>query len=261
MNLKYITCSDPRNHNSIEEMFGLWRIDPRVEIAVQMHPKKVSPETERYKWICEMLHQLTIRKGDYNFAVHINQDWCIDLVKGHMPEELGVILHAKKPLGGDIPLVKRIQLNMPQTAVNEFNPRVVKSVVDYFRDQGQEVIFQYNNLTKDAVEQLHQTRAEFSLLFDASGGRGELPKSWESPIYPGQHMQGYAGGLRPENVSANLDKIAEVAGIFPTWIDAEGGLQSETGELKPDSKPVKLFNSARAAEYIQSALAWEQKAR
>ncbi|MFQ6703913.1 MAG: hypothetical protein ACLRFP_02410 [Alphaproteobacteria bacterium] len=41
MKLKYITCSDPREHNSIKSIMELARM-PNAEIAVQCHPSKMS---------------------------------------------------------------------------------------------------------------------------------------------------------------------------------------------------------------------------
>lgn len=247
MNIKYITCSDPRNYNAIYELFDLWDIDPRVEIAVQMHPGKVSPGTERYNWIKDLFHALY--GYNENLAIHVNNDWCDDICNGKVPDELKPFFHATNDHCK--PIVKRIQLNMPQKTADNFNPQKLKSVIDYYSEyHDKDFIIQYNMRTKNAAEQLHKTRAKFQLLFDASGGKGELPRAWQSPVYPIFHQQGYAGGLRPENVSENLDKISNVAGVFPTWIDAEGG-------LKTDDK----FDAKRAAEYIRNTLAWEQKHR
>ena len=247
MHIKYITCSDPRNYNSHDEIFDLWNIDPRVEIAVQMHPGKVSPGTDRYNWIKDLFHALY--GFDENLAIHVNNDWCDDICNGKVPDELKPFFNATNDHCK--PIVKRIQLNMPKKTADNFNPKKLKPVIDYYSDcYDKDFIIQYNIRTKDAVEQLHKTGAKFQLLFDASGGKGELPRAWQSPVYPIFHQQGYAGGLRPENVSENLDKISNVAGQFPTWIDAEGG-------LKTDDK----FDSKRAAEYIRNTLAWEQKHR
>ena len=69
MHIKYITCSDPRAHNSFDEMIGLWNTDPRVEIAVQMHPGKVSPGTDRYEWISELVDYLYCVPQRYNFIL------------------------------------------------------------------------------------------------------------------------------------------------------------------------------------------------
>lgn len=254
MNIRYITCSDPRNHNTVYELCDLWDIDPRVEIAVQMHPNKVSPGTERYEWIKDVFHVL-YGFPHKNLAIHVNNDWCDDICNGKIPDELKMLFDAYNC--SLQPIVGRIQLNMPQKTADNFNPAKLNRIINEYKNK--EFIIQYNARTQNAVQQLHKIGANFSLLFDASGGRGESPKSWQKPVYPVFHQQGYAGGLKPENVDTELDKIAKVAAQFPTWIDAEGGLQTPTGELKPDGTPIKLFDAARAAAYIKNALAWEQK--
>ena len=85
----------------------------------------------------------------------------------------------------------------------------------------------------------------FSMLFDASGGRGISPDTWRAPVMP-NHKMGYSGGLSPENVADNLDKINMVLPVgYNTWIDAEGKLKD------PDTKQ---FDTLRAEQYIQNAI-------
>ena len=55
MQLKYITCSDPREFNDAYKIIDLTQISPRVEIAVQMHPSKASPGMPRYEWFGKLV--------------------------------------------------------------------------------------------------------------------------------------------------------------------------------------------------------------
>ena len=65
MRINSITCSDPRDYNSYQDLVGLWETDPgRVEIAVQMHEGKVSPGTERYEWVKDVVDKLS-----YEFSI------------------------------------------------------------------------------------------------------------------------------------------------------------------------------------------------
>ena len=246
MKLKYITCSDPRNYNSHDEMFNLWNIDPRVEIAVQMHPGKVSFDTERYNWIRQLTDALYYIPQKYNLAIHVNNDWCNDICNGIIPQELRPLIELRQWFI-DKPIVGRIQLNMPQKTADNFNAEKLKRVIDFYKNQ--DFIIQYNDRTKDAADALHKTGAKFDLLFDASGGRGIDADAWRAPVSD-KHNTGYAGGLAPENITGNLDKIANVAGNHTIWTDAEG-------KLKTDDK----FDAARAAAYIKNILTWEQKHR
>lgn len=80
-----------------------------------------------------------------------------------------------------------------------------------------------------------QCRGEFpaddnvSWLFDASGGRGLLPPAWPYawPDRERPPLVGYAGGLKPENITAALPLIAKAARGVPYWIDMESGVRDE----------------------------------
>jgi hypothetical protein len=88
------------------------------------------------------------------------------------------------------------------------------------------------------------------MLFDASGGCGISPRAWRAPVMD-NHKMGYSGGLSPENVYENLDKINLILPAnYNTWIDAEGKLKA------PETKQ---FDVARAEKYIQNALRWVQR--
>jgi hypothetical protein len=139
----------------------------------------------------------------------------------------------------------------PETAqnINQFALGALAQIIDILH---REVIFQYNDNTKAAIEKLHQTGAEFSLLFDASGGRGVAPQTWQKPIYE-THPMGYSGGLSPDNVVHNLREInALVPANIPIWIDAEGRLKSN--DLF-DNK--ERFDTQLARLYLERANNWE----
>jgi len=63
------------------------------------------------------------------------------------------------------------------------------------------------------------------ILMDASGGRGRAPDSWPRPI--AGVASGYAGGIGPETIGADLDRIAQAVGDGVIWIDMEGRVRDE----------------------------------
>ena len=245
MRINTITCSDPRDHNSYQDLVGLWETDPdRVEVAVQMHPGKVSPGTARYEWVKDVVDKLSYEFYRYHFAMHINGQWCNDICNGKIPDELRPMFDARWLFENHAHLVSRIQLNMPADTAKKLNPHVLKSVIESFPNQ--EFIIQYNDNTKDAVRKLNETGVWFTTLYDASGGRGILPKSWDAPVRADRPM-GYAGGLSPENVKENLTKISShVSLLDDIWVDAEG-------KLKTDDK----FDVARAIQYVKNVKSWD----
>lgn len=73
----------------------------------------------------------------------------------------------------------------------------------------------------------HMTRIgdpNYSVLIDASGGRGVVPEAWPAPP---DVPHGYAGGFGPENLEARLRDLSNhVDESVRTWIDMEGKLRS-----------------------------------
>lgn len=242
MNLKYITCSDPREFNDVRGIVNLAKISPRVEIAVQAHPSKMSLGMPRNEWFHELVEYIRRDKHDINLAIHVNREWCDEICRtGKIPSELMEFFYVHN---GDKLLIKRWQLNVPKETIPNIN---VKSLGCLFENNNHhDFIIQYNANTQDMVSNLFwHSSADFSLLYDASGGRGISPKTWQEPVFP-FIPQGYSGGLSPENIQQNLDKISSVVPANrDIWIDAEG-------KLKTDDK----FDIVRARQYILNAENW-----
>ena len=242
MNLKYITCSDPREFNDIHDIVKLAKISPRVEIAIQAHPSKMSRGMPRNEWFHELAQYVVRDKHKVNFAIHVNREWCDDICRtGKIPGELMEFFYV---LNGNQLLIKRWQLNVPRETIINTN---IKSLGHLFEsNKDRDFIIQYNVNTKNMVSDLFwHSSVDFSLLYDASGGRGISPDKWQEPVFP-TISQGYSGGLSPENVQSNLDKISFVVPAnHDIWIDAEG-------KLKTDDK----FDIVRARQYILNAENW-----
>ena len=247
MKLRYITCSDPRQHNSIASIINLSHL-PHAEIAVQCHPSKMTTGMPRNIWFNQLLHA-AIEQRYMNLAIHINAEWANDIcTNGNIPNIVYNWIQMERI--HNKPLIQRIQLNMSKATAANINAGNLAQIIHDFKHT--EFILQYNDNTKDAVEKLHQTGAKFSLLFDASGGNGVSPNNWQKPIYE-THPMGYSGGLSPENIMQNLDKINAVAGDATIWIDAEGKLKSQTlFEEKP------LFDVELAKAYVRRANLWQK---
>ena len=251
MNIKYITCSDPREFNDIHDIVNLAQLSPRVEIAIQAHPSKMSPGMPRYQWANELIKFVKglrfYTSRNINLAIHVNQEWCAEICKtGKLPAELQTILSQRYTRFPCSPVIKRIQLNIPVDAISQANTVNMANMIDDNRDYG--FIIQYNNNTAGLVQKLNKFYLPFSSLYDASGGRGILPQQWCPPAFR-YRDQGYSGGLSPENVAENLDKIsAVVPKNNNVWIDAEG-------KLKTNDR----FDVARAKQYVINVENWISK--
>lgn len=248
MELRFITCSDPRENNSIKSVLELAHL-PRAEIAVQCHPSKMSDGMPRNVWFNKLLRVANNTMG-VNLAIHINCEWANDIcANATIPYQILEWLNLERVY--NVPLIKRVQLNMPKTTAQNINAAALAQIIHDFKNH--EFILQYNDNTKAAVEKLHRTGAKFSLLFDASGGTGKSPETWQKPIYE-NHPMGYSGGMSPYNVIRNLDKINTLVPADKwIWVDAEGKLKSPT---LFDEKPV--FDADLARGYIQRANQWQK---
>ena len=263
MKLRYITCSDPREHNKISDIVELAKL-PNAEIAVQCHHSKMSAGMPRNVWFNDLL-RVARDEVDMNLAIHINMEWADYIcAKGVIPD---IILNwMKLEKSHNKPLIKRIQLNMPKTTAENINMDGIIEIFDYFHDR--EFIFQYKKDNIPAIRKLHRAvkkinkyrlkdqRLNFSLLFDESGGCGQPPKEWRKPVYKTKvHPMGYSGGMSPDNVIENLNKInAVVPEHRDIWIDAEGKLKSQTV-----FNAKALFDVELAKGYVRRANAWQKR--
>lgn len=84
----------------------------------------------------------------------------------------------------------------------------------------------------EVITQNHATNAELlnypmashAILVDGSGGRGIAPAEWIRPIT--RKRVGFAGGLGPDNLAAELPKIAAVA-TGDWWVDMESSVRTD----------------------------------
>ena len=105
------------------------------------------------------------------------------------------------------------------------------------RDGNFEIIFggPYNKhgLMPDQDTCISFSHRRIAPLFDSSGGRGVVEKSW--PKIPhheyGPIWCGYAGGLGPDNIKEELQKIEEAVGEAEIWIDMETKLRNKKDQF------------------------------
>ncbi len=109
--------------------------------------------------------------------------------------------------------VGRIQLNGAVT------PEELIELAERFPEQS--IITQHAWYNLDLVD---VPVANHELLVDASGGRGLQPEQWESPAT--DKPVGFAGGLGPDNIEAQLSPIGAIARPG-WWVDMESGLRTE----------------------------------
>ena len=245
MILEKITCSDMREYNEIDDIIDLGKKYPMAEFAIQAHPSKFSAYMPRYVWFDTLAH--ASRVNDINLAMHVNAEWRTEICHGNIPYEIKRMWDLKRDNGKHI--IGRVQVNINGGKDSfRFYANKVADIIRAYPDI--EFIFQYTTRQRNRLKRLDKMNVPFSMLFDASGGRGISPDKWRAPVMP-NHKMGYSGGLSPENVADNLNKINMVLPLgYNTWIDAEGKLKD------PETKQ---FDTVRAEQYIQNAIRWMVK--
>ncbi len=92
------------------------------------------------------------------------------------------------------------------------------------RNPSKTIITQHNEANRHLFQGLLNL-GNHAVLFDESGGRGKSPGTWDGSLVAVDC--GYAGGLGPDNLAAELPKIHAAADGMPYWVDMEGKLRNE----------------------------------
>ena len=243
MKLKFITFSGANEYTDVEELRQLFfatfghRI---VEAGIQVSGKKASFGSARYWWL-KMLHcYLRLHTPCLNFALHLNQDWAEDFCDGKPPAELSEFLSWQnarwKPFFG------RVQLNFK--IGREKTPDLNRLLASMRKYPDVRFILSYNDANAQFIHELYETGFKFDCLYDNSHGEGILPEQYAPPAFD-DVLQGYSGGISPENVIAVLNNIAQsVPDGKEFFIDAEGKLKGNDGHFSPE----------RCKLYLQQAM-------
>lgn len=94
-----------------------------------------------------------------------------------------------------------------------------------------EIIFQIDGAQgQEILSSVYSNKQAFtcSPLFDLSHGAGVLPMEWPG-AFDAASYHGYAGGLGPDNLEAQIPLIADAADGARFWIDMETKVRSRDG--------------------------------
>lgn len=206
MNIQYVSLTGADDKISIESLRQLSQQYPLVEWAILMFPEREGLARNPSKVWRERLYQEKLPQT----ALHL----CGSAIN-RFAEKNSELLK-------EIEQFKRVQINLkPQWATPELTQDLVK-VVELFPQI--EFITQYNEANKDYFKYWTEVK-NHAYLFDGSLGKGVSPEQWQAPIL-GKRC-GYAGGLNPDNLQQEMNKIAQVTKGQTIWIDMETGLRTK----------------------------------
>jgi len=147
---------------------------------------------------------------------HLGNKWSLQVASGDT-DILGDVI--------DLTIFQRIQLNH----IGKAQPQAFLEGIQHFPNTT--FIVSRSRTTEEfcaAVDKLvtEQGITNVSFLFDSSWGQGETPEAW--PEVSEGTPCGYAGGLGPDNLSAELEKLKETSKGQEVWVDMESKLRSKS---------------------------------
>jgi hypothetical protein len=110
------------------------------------------------------------------------------------------------------------------------------------KEKGHHIIFQMDGVNDILVHLAKRAGIKAQALFDLSHGTGKTPNGWPSPL-PGIKC-GYAGGIGPDNIQQELQKIAAVTACTSTWIAIETKVRSHNGQSLDLKKVAQCLSAA-----------------
>ena len=214
MILQTVTITGASDDTDIERLIDLSGEFPFVEWGILI--SKTQEACGRFpsrKW----MEKFSVASTDHRLRVstHLCGQWVRSLL-------LGRLNWAEVPSIYEIS--ERVQINTHGRS-SEWSPDMINNFSTLANKQ---VIFQWDQVNNALPYVTYASEIKTAILFDSSGGAGILPADWPAPKRP--FLCGYAGGLGPENVAEQLQKIASVCNR-PFWIDMERRVRSDDDNI------------------------------
>jgi len=226
MKIDRVTLTGANDKTNIQDLIALSKDYPFAEWGILLSKSSEgSPRFPSLKW----MEQLNNHDNELNLSGHLCGRWVRDIVRlGQLSfvQERHMIWSA----------FKRIQINFhgEQLTVSD----KFYDLLGYLKNFDKQFIFQMDIENDELFYDALKAGVNAVPLFDTSHGAGISPDSWPAVIE--NVYCGYAGGLSPENLKSELDKIANVVGDKTIWIDAETKVRSDN-DLTFDLAKVEAF--------------------
>ena len=196
-------------------------------------------------------------------GLHINGDWVAQIMRGEIPKEIKHLMTVgdkKKEFGYSNGERLRFQLNLASRDENgkifkqdlkAFGTDVIYAKRERLDKIGHvEIVCPYNTDTAEHLDEIDKLGTKFDVIYDESFGLAKKAKGYQC-LFP-LRVQGYGGGLGPDNIKEELAKIKAVQKTIPNelprgiFIDAEGRLKSDTEDTLDLTKAQKFIDNALA---------------
>lgn len=218
--LNKVTISGADDQVAYQDMEALSNEFPFMEWGILLSSRaKGSPKYPSIEWMAK----LSQRKYDPNFKIsgHVCGKWVKDIAEGQWT--------LVRELMDFFDMFERLQFNFgPATFPLVDSEPFIKGLKNADRQLTRQYILQLPDTTHELVNQCVNAGLDAVPFCDCSCGVGVLPEKWKEAKHP---YTGYAGGLSPDNLTENLEKIEQVCGPGPIWIDVETNVRNDKNEL------------------------------
>lgn len=235
-----VTMTGADDKTSASELLNLSFKYPFVEWGILL--SRNSAGGKRFpslNWIRDLMDMDNANfQVETKFSGHLCGSWVREFLMGN--------LQCVEDIGECWELFQRIQINT-HGEPHDFDLLGLCSALASFPEK--EFIFQYDVVNKHILEAVHEKQKNCSALFDLSHGAGVLPTEWPKPFFG--IPCGYAGGLSPENILDQLDKLHHIVDGGEIWVDAETHVRSNND---------KMFDLTKVQSFLESCKPYTETA-
>lgn len=232
MNISKVTMTGADDSIYPEQLTKLSTKFPYVEWGILLSSN--SEGKNRFPSL-EWMEELKVLENNIQISGHICGKWIRDLLVGKNTFVM------ERPSIFDI--FQRFQLNFHAEDLTVDPNAFMRAVQTLSR--GREIIFQLDGKNNNLIKPFMDKKMYVAGLYDVSHGAGVLPSSWPKKI-TGINM-GLAGGLGPDNLAEQLERMAESIGNNTIWIDMETKIRSN-GD--------KIFDLNKVEECLELCKKW-----
>jgi len=218
MNIKTITFTGADDSTDPKWLAALSTLHPSVEWGILF--SRAHQGAARYPspvWI-DKLEAVKIANPRLRLSAHLCGAYVREICRGRFTE----------PPGWG--MFDRVQLNF-HGIKHDIVGSGFTEVLEEILSDGKKVIFQMDGTNDGIFEKARVVVGPERIFpfFDCSHGAGVVPDTWPCPI--DGVMCGYAGGLGPDNLAAECERISEVVGNRDIWVDMETKVRSANGQM------------------------------
>lgn len=239
MKLSKVTTTGADDSTKQENLFELSAKYPYAEWAILL--SRNSTGRNRFPSLSWMNRLAELSNHFFDFEMQYSGHLCGSYVREFLMGNTDFV----KEIGDIWKLFQRIQINTHGIRHEYDEVKLLNALAQY---PEKEFILQYDNANKEILDcAIANSDTSISALFDLSHGAGVLPHEWPLPI-DGVKC-GYAGGLSPDNVEAQIKLIESKVGDAEIWIDMETKVRSNNDKLFDLTKVESVFETCKA--YIE----------